>query len=296
MPNTASRLTLAQLEERARINPNSLELHLRLALKYLEHQRLEPATGAVKRVAALYPAIAALNVNRIQLGATALALSSLLFLAAQGLHPAHLSRAGDWSATAAAVSSGQFIASQLLFLPVLPLLSTAVISLYKLLSTTRHNHLAFWAMVACLIGLGLYLPSIGAQVILLPAVGRLYLQGQTEAVQVAVAASQQPWAWLLHQTVYILLIGLMLFTLVIWRGSTLPKWAALLYGLGWALLAVSGNDLSRAGLLGVGLLVAVGGLGLAHGLWRQAPLQAGPEPEAASDGPTALTPVREAQP
>jgi hypothetical protein len=96
--------------------------------------------------------------------------------------------------------------------------------------------------------------------------------------------------------VYVLLVGLSLFTLVIWRGGTLPKWASALYGLGWALFAISGNELSRAGLLGVGILIAGGGLGLAYGLWRQAPLQAGPEPEATSDSSTALIAAHETLP
>lgn len=296
MPNTASHLSLAQLEERARTNPNSVELHLTLALKYLEHQRVDQATGAVKRVAALYPAIAALNVNRIHLGAVALAISSVLFLLAEWLYPPNLNLAGDLVSVAAAVSSKSFIASQLLFLPLLALLSTAVISIYKLLSTTRDNHLAFWAMVTSLIGIGLFLPAFGIRALILPAAGQLYLQGQVDAFQVYVVAYQQPWAALLQQTVYVLLLGLSLFTLVIWRSGTLPKWAAALYGLGWALFAISGNELSRLGLLAVGLLMAGGGLGLARGLWQQAPLQAGPQPEATSDFSASLIAARETLP
>src|SRR6185503_11542511 len=109
MPHTASQLTVAQLEERARTNPKSLELHLTLALKYLEQNRIDQATWAVKRVATLYPAIAALNVNRIHLGATALAISSMMFLLAEWLYPANLNLLGDPSAVAVAVSSGSFI-------------------------------------------------------------------------------------------------------------------------------------------------------------------------------------------
>lgn len=296
MPKTASHLSLAQLEERARTNPNSVELHLTLALKYLEHQRVDQAAWAVKRVAALYPAIAALNVNRIHLGAAALAISSTLFLIAEWLYPPNLNLAGDLASAAAAVSSESFIVSQLLFLPLLALMSTAVISIYKLLSTTRDNHLAFWAMVTSLMGIGLFLPSFGIRALILPTAGQLYLQGHVEAFQVYVAVQQQPWAALLQQTVYVLLLGLSLFTLVIWRSGTLPRWAPALYGSGWALFAISGNELSRLGLLGVGVLIAGGGLGLAYGLWHQAPLQAGPEPEATSDLSAALIAARETLP
>lgn len=296
MSNAASSLTLTQLEDRARTNPNSVELHLTLALKYLEHGQADRATWAIKRVAALYPAIAALNVNRIHLGAAALAISSALFLVAEGLYPPNLNLAGDPASTAAAVSSSSFFASQLLFLPLLALLSTAVISIYKLLSTTRDNHLAFWAMVTCLIGIGLFLPSFGIRALILPAAGQLYLRGQVDAFQVYVTAYQQPWAALLQQTVVVLLFGLSLFNLVIWRGSSLPKWASALYGLGWLLFAVSGNQLSRPGLLTVGVLVAGGGLGLARGLWQQAPLQVGPELEATSDVSTPLIAARETVP
>lgn len=296
MPNTASHLSLAQLEERARTNPNSVELHLTLALKYLEHQRVDQAAGAVKRVAALYPAIAALNVNRIHLGAVALAISSVLFLLAEWLYPPNLNLASNLASEAAAVSSKSFIASQLLFLPLLALLSTAVISIYKLLSTTRDNHLAFWAMVTSLMGIGLFLPSFGIRALILPAAGQLYLQGQVEAFQVYGTAYQQPWAVLLQHTVYVLLLGLSLFTLVIWRSGTLPRWASALYGLGWALFAISGNELSRLGLLVVGLLMAGGGLGLARGLWQQAPLQAGPQPEVTSDFSAPLIAARETLP
>jgi hypothetical protein len=42
---------------------------------------------------------------------------------------------------------------------------------------------------------------------------------------------------------------------------------------------ISGNQLSRIGLLAVRALVTIGGLSQAYGLWQQAPLQAGPKPE-----------------
>lgn len=293
MPNTASPLTLAQLEERARTHPQSVELHLTLALNYLEHERVDQALWAIRKVAVLYPAIAALNINRIHLGAVALAISSALFLVAEALYPPHLNLAGDLPSAAVAVSSNRFMASQVLFLPLLALLSTAVISIYKLLGTTRHNHLAFWAMVTSLIGIGLFLPTFGIRVLILPALGRLYLQGQHEVLQVYAVAYQSLWAALLQHTVYVLLLGLALFTLVIWRGGALPRWASTLYGVGWLMFAISDNQLSQLGLLAIGLLVAGGGLGLARGLWQQAPLQAGPELKAASDLSAILITARE---
>jgi hypothetical protein len=287
---------VAQLEARAAAHPNSLGLQLALALKYLEQRRADRATGAVRRAAALYPVLATINVNRLRLGAVGLGLASALFSIAQVLHPASFSMAGDPAAAARAASSSGFIAAQLLMLPILVLLTTAWTTLYKLLSATRLSAHAFWAMVISQVGAGLWLPSVGMRAIVLPAAGRLYLDGAPDAFAVVAAALAQPWALWMSRAVYVLLLGLSLFTLVIWLGGTLPRMAATLHWAGWLLFVTTGNDLPRLGLLAVGGLVAAGGLGLAWGLWQQAPRHAGPETESAALLAAALTMSPEAQP
>lgn len=207
-------------------------------------------------------------------------ISSLLFLVAELLRPSIVSLAEDPLNFAAAVSSPAFVLSQLLFLPILALLSCAAISVYKLLSTSRDNRPAFWAMVSCVIGIGLFLPSFGVNAFILPVAGQLYIHGDAGVFEVYLAALRQPWAAILLQGGYLLVLGLTIFNIVVWRSGNLPKWAATLYWIGWTVCILSGNQLPKIGLAFVGVLVAVGGGGLARGVWRQAPIQLQPASES----------------
>jgi len=70
-----------------------------------------------------------------------------------------------------------------------------------------------------------------------------------------------------------LLIGLCIFSLVIWRNKGFPKWASALFLAGWILFVVLNDQASNFGLMSIGMLIALGGIELARSIWLQASLQ-----------------------
>ena len=271
--------TLSQLEANSINYPNSIELNQALAEAYARDERWQDSVKIYQRVVELYPAIAALNINRIRLGAIALAISSFLFLVSQILDPTRFAfEPYDF------VTLPAFAVSNILFLPVLTLLSCAAISIYKLLSTSGKNRPAFWAMVSIVIGSGLFLPYFGIKAVILPAAAHLYFQGETGGFDVYAAALQQPIAVVFTLGGYMLFVGLTIFNVAIWESTYLSKWASTLLWIGWSLFIITEGlpfnfvveVLRISNPIIYSILVVIGGMGLGRGLWQQAPLQLAP--------------------
>jgi len=272
--------SIAQLEANAIKYPNSIEVNQALAEAYARDGRWQDSTKAYQKVVVLYPAIAALNVNRIRLGAIALGISSFLFLVSQILRPPFLVHHPYDLVDLPARSI-----YNILFLPILILLSCAAISIYKLLSTSSSNRSAFWGMVMIVVGAGIYLPLFGINAVLLPAVGDLSAQGETAGFDVYYTVFQQPLASVFTLGGYLLFVGLTALSVSIWRSGYLPKWASILFWIGWSLF-IMGEDISFilrqdlvwwiSNFILFALLVALGGIGLALGVWQQASLQLAP--------------------
>ena len=269
-------------------HPNSVYINLALADSYAQERRWEEATEAYQTVVDLYPAIAALNINRIRLGAVALGSSSLLFLTAEILRPsANLADTPFYMAEY--LSSPALAIYHILFLPILILLSCATISVYKILSTSGGNRLSFWAMVSIIVGVGLFLPFFSIKAVVMPAAAELYLKGNTSAFDVYFAMLLQPLAFVFTLGGYLLFVGLTMFNVAIWNSGYLPKWASMLLWIGWSLFIVTQelpfpffmeqlhliHDLINKPIL-IAMLTAIGGVGLALALWHQAPLQLAP--------------------
>jgi len=272
---------LEQLEVMALHQPNSIEINQALAEECAKEERWEEAIEAYQTVIALYPAIAALNVNRIRLGAIALGISSFLFLVSQILRPPFFLHHPYDIVDFLPASS----ISNILFLPILILLSCAAISIYKLLSVSNSNRPAFWGMVLIVVGAGLYLPLFGLTAVILPAAGDLYAQGETAGFDVYYTIFQQPLASVFTFGEYLLFGGLTILTTVIWRSGYLFKLASTMLWLGWSLFIVGdelslilGYDLSWwiSNFMLFALLVTIGGIGLALDMWWEAALQLEP--------------------
>ncbi len=272
---------LEQLELKALHQPNSIEINQALAEEYAKGERWKEAIEAYQTVVALYPAIAALNVNRIRLGAIALGISSMLFLISEIVRPS-IVMVDNPIGAAEYMSSPALALSNILFLPILILLSCAAISIYKLLSTSSDNRLAFWAMVSIISGAGLFLPFFGTQAILSPAAGQLYIKGNTSALNVYDAALRQLLAIVFTLGGYLLFVGLTLFNVAIWGSGFLTKWASTLLWIGWSLFIITAelpfNFINEMLWIYINpmlfaLLIVIGGIGLAQGVWQQASLR-----------------------
>ena len=279
--------SIVQLEASVAARPNSIEANQALAEAYAREGRWEEATEAYETVVDLYPATATLYVNRIRLGAIALGISSLLFFVSAILRTSP--HGSDTLLSVAVLNSADLAISNMLFMPILILLSCAAISIYKLLSTTSDGRLAFWAMVSILVGVGLFLPFFSIKAVVMSAAAELYLKGNLSAFDVYFASLFQPLAFVFTLGGYLLLVGLTFFNVAIWNTAYLPKWASTLLWIGWSLFIVTQelpfalfmeklsliHDSINKRIL-IALLTTIGGIGLALGLWKQAAAQLAP--------------------
>lgn len=268
--------SIAQLEANVAARPNSIEITQALAEAYAEQGRWKDAAKAYQSLLALYPATASLFVNRLRLGAVALGVSSVFILCAQFLQISLMNSGSDPLDFAKSLSSREYLLAHLFFLIAFPVLSTAAISMYKLLSYSQGHRPAFWAMVFSVIGIGLSMPSLGINAIILPLIGRSYLAGEPGVFVIYDSLQEYPWSLILGIGSYVFLAGIMIFSWVIWRHGGFPKWAATLYLAGWILFVVLSPPFSEPGLIVTGLLILVGGIELSRSLWLQATLQFSP--------------------
>jgi hypothetical protein len=265
--------TIAQLEENVEIRPNSIEVNEALANEYVKQQRWEDAVKTYQSLLSLYPATASLFVNRIRLGAAALAISAVLILAKELIQPALIDFTFDPMAFAQALSSTSYLVAQILVLLAFPLFSTAAISIYKLLSYTHDHRPAFWAMVFSVIGVGLSMRSLGIRAIVLPLIARLYLAGELDTFNIYSAMQAMPWFLILNLGSYMVVLGIVIFCWVILRNNNFPKLPAILFLAGWIAFLVFADEASKLAMILTGTLLFIGGIGLAISVWRQAPLQ-----------------------
>jgi tetratricopeptide (TPR) repeat protein len=265
--------TIVQLQENIEIRPNSIEVSEALANEYVKQQRWEEAVNMYQSLLSLYPATASLFVNRIRLGATALAISSALVLAKELIQPALIDFTLHPTAFAQELSSTNYLSAQILVLLAFPLFSTAAISIYKLLSYTHDHRPAFWAMVFSVIGVGLSMPSLGIRAIVLPLIARLYLAGELNTFSIYRAMQAMPWSLILNLGSYIFVLGIAIFCWVILRNNNFPKLPAILFLAGWFAFLAFVDGTSKLNMILTGTLIWIGGIGLAISVWTQAPLQ-----------------------
>ena len=264
--------SLSQLETSAMKQPNSIEINQALAEAYAKEGRWQEATKTYQTLASLYPSTASLFTNRIRLGASALMISSVLFLIAELFLPS-IAAQTDPENFAQSISPPEFLTAQILFILAFALYSCSAISIYKLLSYTRDHRPAFWAMVLSVIGVGLSMPLLGIKAFVLPLIGRLYLDGETSALSLYFAMQQNTWQFMLQSGNYFVIAGITIFSWVIWRNRNLSQSAILIYLAGWIGFAFSNNQLPKLGLILIGLLISLGGVGFGRSLWIQASVQ-----------------------
>src|SRR5215207_2272211 len=239
--------SISQLEASVITRPNSIEINHALADAYIQQGRWKEATETYQTLISLYPATASLFVHRIRLGAVALAISSCLILLAQSIQPSLVEAQRNQYDLSRALTSSAYLIAQILFLIAFPLFSTAAISIYKLLSYSRDHRPAFVAMVFSVIGVGLSMPALGINAVVMPLIGKIYLGGEAGALSLYLALQDFPQLLILKFGSYLLLIGIAIFSWVIWRSKSLSQWGVMLYLVGWILFIVSNNHLSTAG-------------------------------------------------
>jgi len=208
-----------------------------------------------------------ITATRARMGAVALAVAGLLFLAYPAVRPWH-DEATVAGATAS-MSSQAWVAAHLFAMLGLILLPVGLLGLLGLLSTTRSERLAFTATVVTWIGAGLTLPYYGAEDFGLHAIAGPKGAG-SNLLDLVDAIRYQPVAITIFGTGLILLaVGAILTAMAVWRSGLLPRWSGTLFAAGVTLFlpqffAPAPVRIAHGVLMAIGLIV------IALAMWRNA--------------------------
>lgn len=205
------------------------------------------------------------NANRIRLGALALALAGLLFVAYPAVRPWH-----DENTTAGAaqsMSSNAWVAAHFFAMVGFILLPLGLLAVRTAVASTRAEPAALVAAVLGWIGVGLTLPYYGAEDFGLHAIAGPHGQG-VDLLPLVKAVRNQPVAITSFGIGLILIaVSAIVAAVAVWRSGALPRWSAVLFAVGFALYLPQFFG-PAAVRVGHGVLVAIGSLWLAAALWR----------------------------
>ena len=165
--------------------------------------------------------------NRLTLGALALVVAGVTQL------PTGILRAGVPSdpaqnlAFALGADSLAFRLGMALTGVSLAFFILGLFALYAYLSRTSAERLAFVGLVVTVGFLVLYLPVIGFAAYVVPAIGILAEQGQTEMLEVMDQTFQEPFVLIPFFAGILWNVGVLLLGLAIWRSGRLWRWSGL---------------------------------------------------------------------
>jgi hypothetical protein len=203
--------------------------------------------------------------TRVRLGALALAAAGVFFV----LYPAIRPYSDETSLQgAAAFASSAWIVAHVLAMLGFVLVALGLLALYRALRDTPAEGLAFLALIATWIGVGLTLPYYGAEAFGLHAVGQEAIRQQSAAIMsLANDIRYGPGIVLFGAGLVLLGLGAILAAVAVRRSGELPRWSGILFGLAFALFIPQffGSPAIR---VAHGLLTAAGCVWLAFAIWR----------------------------
>jgi hypothetical protein len=123
------------------------------------------------------------------------------------------------------------------------------------------------AMLLSGVGVALILPTLGVELYALPAIGRLYLDGQPAVAELVGLIYRGAAVLVMLLGLLLLAIGAVVFARAVGKSGALPRWAAVTYAVG---LAFWCPLLPPPVRIVDGLLIGIGGLGLAWAMRRAA--------------------------
>jgi hypothetical protein len=208
----------------------------------------------------------ATDASRVRLGAIAFALAGVLFV----LYPAIRPFSDETSLQgAAAFASTAWILAHMLAMVGFTLLMLGLLGLYFALRTTAAEGIGFWTLVAGLLAVGLLLPFYGGEAFGLHAIGAEALRQHSLAlVGLAEVVRSGPELIMFLIGLLLLAVSGIMAAVAIWTSGQFPKWSGVPFALGFALYIPQffGNQPIR---LAHGLLVTVGCLWIAAGMWQK---------------------------
>ncbi|MCA1703847.1 MAG: hypothetical protein LC808_11520 [Actinobacteria bacterium] len=129
---------------------------------------------------------------------------------------------------------------------------------------------ALTAMVLSVAGNALILTIFGMSTFATPAIGRAYLAGQQNAVEINQDILGLPLILTALVGGLLYSVGAILFGVAMWRSGALPKWTGALYAPTGLLLSILGLMIGAAQTLG-SLLIIASGAWVAWSVMRQSP-------------------------
>jgi hypothetical protein len=174
-------------------------------------------------------------------------------------------------AAASTFASTVFVVTDSLLIVSFTLLPFAIMALYAHLTGTKASGWALAALVLMVAALGPFQVFSGVGAFAFSAASQVYLQGEAGALTVLAALASGPGVAFGLFGILLLVLGSIAMAVAVWRSGSLPKWAGLLYALGFILFIVAVSSpagVQQAFRIVDGLLVGLGGLGLAWRLWR----------------------------
>jgi len=196
--------------------------------------------------------------KRLILGLWTLPISGVLAIGALFLRKFIVLPGQDLLEWAHMVTSNSYLTAQYIYILAYVIPFLGFWALYMYLSQQHLEKLAFWGFTGTLLGTALPLTTLGVFVFASPAIGDLYLQGNTNAPQIINEIAFGPSIILAGLPGAFLYVGgCLAFGIAIWKSGILPKWSGVLlvlhglfiafgYGmpvllvLSWVFLAVCG--------------------------------------------------------
>lgn len=210
--------------------------------------------------------------SRTRLLAGALALAGILFVLYPVIRP--FSDETSFQGAAAFASTAWVVAHVLAIIGFI-LLMPALLGVYRALTETGVERLAFRALLAALAGVGLTLPYYGVEAFAVHEIGQAALW-QHDMTLMKLAWSARLGTPLIMFGVGLLLVGAsaIMVATAIWKSRVFPKWSGVPFALGFALYIPQffGTQPIR---VAHGVLVAAGCFWIAVNLWQDVDL-AGP--------------------
>jgi len=135
-------------------------------------------------------------------------------------------------------ASANIALANMIGIPVAILLPIGILALYLFVAGTAADRWALGALLLLFAGLGLFMPFAGIFAFAAPVLGRDYLNGDTNAINVITESTRvsNTSALVFGATaVFLLVISSILVAAAIWKSHRLPRGAGILYPIGMLL-------------------------------------------------------------
>lgn len=202
----------------------------------------------------------------IHLGAIALGISGLLFGGFPLVRPFFDDMSRDPTAAANTMAAPTWYVSHLMLIAGLVLLPIGLLATARA-SGPGHGRVQLLGALLTLVGAGLFLPVGGVEAFALPAIARLYLEGNTGALAAIDAAHRALQTSVFAPALALLGLGGIVTAIAVSRSRSYPTWAAVALAFG---LVSFMPLLPQSVRIVDGLVIALGATRLASGVWQVA--------------------------